>query len=47
VISPVLDKISEQQCFAGVVDFYTINIDDVPKAAEEVGIKAVRPFFKE
>ena len=38
-ISPVLDKISDT---TDGVDFYKLNIDEVPDVAQELSIRSVR-----
>lgn len=42
MISPVMDKISEKEEFAGV-GFYKIDTDEQADISQELGISAVRP----
>lgn len=39
-ISPVFEKLSEEEGFAGV-DFYKVDVDSQQQISQEAGIKAV------
>ncbi|KAG8918749.1 hypothetical protein FRC01_001680, partial [Tulasnella sp. 417] len=44
MISPIFEKLSEQQEFSGV-EFYKVDVDDASAIAQECGIRAM-PTFK-
>ncbi|MDH6629349.1 thioredoxin 1 [Streptomyces sp. LBL] len=43
-ISPVFEKFSNDEA-NGAVEFYTVNVDDQPAIAEEVGIRSMPTFM--
>ncbi|KAJ9501241.1 thioredoxin trx1 [Exophiala xenobiotica] len=45
VIAPELVKFSESQEFKDKVDFYKIDVDEVPDIAQELGVRAMPTFM--
>lgn len=45
VISPIFEKFSEQVGFQDKMEFYKVDVDEVPDISEEVGIRAMPTFI--
>ncbi|KAK5211078.1 thioredoxin trx1 [Exophiala xenobiotica] len=45
VMAPELVKFSESQEFKDKVDFYKIDVDEVPDIAQELGVRAMPTFM--
>jgi thioredoxin 1 len=45
VIAPELVKLSESDEFKNKVDFYKIDVDEVPDVAQELGVRAMPTFM--
>ncbi|EXJ94520.1 thioredoxin 1 [Capronia coronata CBS 617.96] len=45
VIAPELVKFSESEEFKDKVDFYKIDVDEVPDVAQELGVRAMPTFM--
>ncbi|EHY52682.1 thioredoxin trx1 [Exophiala dermatitidis] len=45
VIAPELVKFSESDEFKDKVDFYKIDVDEVPDVAQELGVRAMPTFM--
>ncbi|KAJ3494009.1 hypothetical protein NLJ89_g10898 [Agrocybe chaxingu] len=43
-ISPIFEKLSESQDYAGV-EFYKVDVDEQPEISQEVGIRAMPTFL--
>jgi len=43
-ISPIFEKLSDNAETSGALDYYKVDIDEVPDIAQEVGIRAMPTF---
>ncbi|KAK5988084.1 Thioredoxin Asp f 29 [Cladobotryum mycophilum] len=45
IISPVFEKLSESEEFQDKAQFYKFDVDEIPKLAEELGVRAMPTFY--